>query len=267
MQDWNELGPIWLIGCGNMAGAMLERWLDVGAPREIFTVVRPSGTVPFPGVRTLTTIPTGTPRILLLGVKPQALATVASEVTAAAGPDTLLVSILAGVELATLRDQFPNAGAIVRVMPNLPVAIGRGVVTMYGDPEPHRAALDRLTESLGLVEWLDDEALLTVTTALTGSGPAFVHRFITALAEVGATLGLPTDQALRLAIAMVDGAAGQARLCPETPDALAERVASPGGTTRAGLDVLDADQALRDLILRTLTAAERRARELAGGRR
>ena len=261
----SDIGPLWLVGCGNMAGAMLRRWLDAGLPAEAVTVIRPSGVAPAPGVRTLREIPTDAPppRLLLLGVKPQKLADIADGVAAAVGPETMLISILAGTELATLRARFPQAGSVVRAMPNTPVALGRGVVALYGDAGARRAELEGLMRPLGLAEWASDEARFGQMTALAGCGPAFLFRFIDAVADAGAALGLPADQALRLAAAMVDGAAGLAAGSDESPAVLADRVASPGGMTRKGLDVLDKDDALRALLTRTLAAAELRGREMA----
>jgi len=261
----SNFGRIWLVGCGNMAGAMLRRWLDAGLPAEAATVIRPSGVAPAPGVRTLREIPAGEapPRILLLGVKPQKMAEVAEAVAAAVGPETLLISILAGTELATLAARFPKAGAVVRAMPNTPVALGRGVVSLYGDAGERRGELENLMRPLGLAEWAADEDQFGQMTALAGCGPAFLFRFIDAVAAAGAALGLPEDQSLRLATAMVDGAAGLAAGSDESPGKLADRVASPGGMTRKGLDVLDEGDALRDLLTRTLAAAEKRGREMA----
>ena len=104
-------------------------------------------------------------------------------------------------------------------------------------------------------------------TALSGSGPGFVYRFIDALADAGEAIGLPADQALRLATATVEGAAMMAAGADETPATLADRVASPGGSTREGLNVLDADDALRRLLTRTLIAARDRNVELAAAAR
>ena len=92
---------------------------------------------------------------------------------------------------------------------------------------------------LGLVEWIGDAALFNAVTALAGSGPGFLYRFIDALAEAGAALGLPADQALRLALATVEGSAMLAAAADASPAVLADRVASPGGSTREGLNVLD----------------------------
>ena len=167
----SNLGPIWLLGCGNMAGAMLRRWLDAGLPAETVTVIRPSGVAPAEGVRTLREFPKGEapPRILLLGVKPQKLAEVADAVASVVGPETLLISILAGTELATLAARFPQAGAVVRAMPNTPVALGRGVVSLYGDAGPRRAELEMLMRTLGLAEWAATEEQFGQMTALAAS--------------------------------------------------------------------------------------------------
>lgn len=252
--------PLWLLGCGNMAGAMLSRWLERGLDPAGVTVIRPSGRAVAPGVRVLTAVPKNEapPAGLLLGIKPQMLGGVAADV---AGSDTLLISILAGVEAATLRAHFPAPRSIVRAMPNTPVALGKGVVALHGEGDDARAVVDALMTPLGLVEWFDDEADFARFTTLSGCGPAFLFRFIDALAEAGRSAGVPADRATRAALATVEGAAALAAWSHADPATLAERVASPGGTTRAGLDVLDAE--LNDLMRRTIEAAGRRSAEMA----
>jgi pyrroline-5-carboxylate reductase len=246
-----------------MAGAMLRRWLDVGLDPETLIAVRPSGAPVADGVRIVTEAPAGAPpAIALLGVKPQKLDEVASAYADQLGGETILISILAGIDLATLRQRFPHVGAIVRAMPNTPVALGKGATALCGEEHlAARAAAEALMRPLGPCEWIE-EGLFDPVAALTASGPAFVFRFIDALATGAAVLGLPADQAQRLAIAMVEGAGALAAASNELPTTLAERVASPGGMTREGLDVLDADQALQDLVTRTLAAAARRSREM-----
>lgn len=255
-----------MIGAGNMGGAMLSRWLATGLDPAAVTVVRPSGRAAGEGVRVVTRAADAAPApaMLMLGVKPQKLREVAAEVAPLIGADTLLVSMLAGVTVATLRACFPTAAAVLRVMPNTPVAIGRGVVALHGSGMDAQAREDAQAffSPLGLVEWIGDEMLFDAVTALSGSGPAFLFRFVDALAAGGAALGLATDQALRLALATVDGAAGLALASPEPSASLAERVASPGGSTRAGLAVLDEGDALARLVADTLAAATRRNAEL-----
>ena len=259
---------LWLVGAGNMGGAMLARWIAGGVlDAAQVTAIDPGAPDVPDGVRVVAAPPEGEQvDVIILATKPQLLETVAPSL-ANAQPG-LLISILAGVEEATLAARIP-AGATVRAMPNLPVSLGRGVVALYSSDadEQARATAEALMAPLGLVEWVADEHLFHVVTALSGSGPGFVYRFIAALADAGAALGLPADQARRFAIATVEGAAALAADSDDTPQALADRVASPGGTTRAGLDVLDQDDAMRRLVGDTLTAAARRSEELAAAAR
>ena len=256
------MNTLWLIGCGNMAGAMLSRWLATGMDADRVTVIDPAATRS--DVRVLASVPEeAPPTLLMLGVKPQMLGDVAPGLQAAA-KGALLLSILAGTTTATLSDTFPGARAVLRVMPNLPVAIGKGVVGLHGTVTPEdRAAANALMAPLGLVEWIADEAHFDAVTALSGSGPAFVYRFIDALAQGGAALGLPADQAARLALATVEGAGLLAAASDASPAGLADKVASQGGSTRKGLDVLDADDALVRLATAALEAAELRNRQMA----
>jgi pyrroline-5-carboxylate reductase len=255
-------GTIWLIGCGNMAGAMLSRWLATGLDPARVTVIDPA--VPDVGVRVLAALPDEpAPDMLMLGVKPQALADVAPGLQGASA-GALLLSILAGTTTATLKQHFPDARGVARIMPNLPVAIGKGAVALHAvAAAADHNAVTNLVAPLGLIEWIADENLFDAVTALSGSGPAFLYRFIDALTKGGAALGLPADQAARLALATVEGAALTAAASADAPATLADKVASKGGSTRAGLDILDVDKALETLVAATLAAAEARNRELA----
>jgi pyrroline-5-carboxylate reductase len=260
---------ILLIGCGNMAGAMLEGWLAGGLDPARFTVVEP-GEKELPGgvVRHRATPDSGDFDAILLGVKPQMLGDVAPGVARLVGAGTTILSLLAGVELDTLAMRFPAAAAQVRVMPNLAVALGKAPIALAerGLDDAGRVALMELMTPLGTPEWIG-EADFDLVTALTGSGPAFVYRFIDALAVAAADLGLPREQADRMALAMVEGAAALAAASLESPGKLADRVASPGGMTREGLDVLDRDRALVALVAETLRAARDRGAELASAAR
>lgn len=259
-------GPLWLVGCGNMGSAMLDGWIAAGVDPAHVSVVRPSGRPVGHGVRVLDDYPEDeVPALVVLAMKPHQLDLVAPPLAPILDPRTLLVSILAGVEQASLRARFPVPATIVKAMPNLPVRLGRGVIGLYSDSPDlaARAMVTGLMAALGHAEWFEDEPLFQLAGVLSGAGPAFVFRFIEALARAGAELGLPPDQAARLATAMVEGAAALAAQAGETPEQLARRVASPGGTTQAGLQVLDQDRALFDLVQRTLDASRRRSLEMA----
>lgn len=253
-----SLEKIWLIGCGNMAGAMLSRWLACGLDPARVTVVRPSGQPVADGVRVVTEIPDEpAPDLLLIGVKPQMLADVAPGLQAVSSGTIL--SILAGTRLTSLRETFPNAANIVRAMPNLPVALGQGVVATVSEAAVD-PGLTTLLDQLGLVENFPKESLFDAVTALAGSGPAFAYRFVDALAKGGTKLGLDPAQASRLALATVEGALALARQDGTPLGELADRVASKGGSTREGLNVLDTG--LDELVAECLAAAARRNAEL-----
>lgn len=260
---------ILLFGCGNMGGAMLAGWLASGLDPARFTVVDPAPRDLPPGVSQHSTIPSGkTFDIIQIAVKPQNLDEVSPAIEPALGPDTVALSLMAGVELATLASRFPRARGRVRVMPNLSAALGKSPIALAAEGlEPGlRGEVLELMRPLGTPEWIA-EAQFDLVTALAGSGPAFVYRFIDALAAGAAGLGLPADQAQRLALATVEGSGLLAAAAEIGPGALAEQVASPGGSTRRGLDVLDADDALARLLAETIAAATRRNAELAAAAR
>ena len=253
------------VGCGNMGGAMLDGWLAAGIDPATFTIADPGRETAPDGVTLQGDIPENAFDAVLIGIKPDMLPDLAETIRKATGPDTRIFSVLAGVEVATLRRYFPDVHACVRVMPNLASKVGKSPIALAGegiDPatkEEVRAFFDHL----GTAEWLDGEGHFDLVTALAGSGPAFVYRFIDALAKGANNLGLPEDQALRLATAMVEGAATLAERSDITPGELADRVASPGGTTRAGMDVMDADDRVFRLMEDTLRAASERSAEMA----
>ena len=259
--------PIWLIGCGNMAGAMLAGWLRAGEDPRRFRVIDPGNPSLPNGVERSSAPPEGGfgEAIVQLGFKPHMLADIGPTLRPHIGAETIVISILAGVELATLNAGFPEAGQIVRVMPNTPVARCKGALGLIADnPNDPRAQLVAgLMDQLGVAEWIADEALFDVVTALSGSGPAFLFRFIDALAQGGIALGLDPEQSQRLAVATVQGSAELAAESREDPGVLADRVASPGGSTRSGLDILDAQDALLTLVRLTLDAATKRNQEMA----
>jgi pyrroline-5-carboxylate reductase len=216
-------------------------------------------------MRFVTGVPDGAFDFVVLGMKPQKLAEAAPGLEPAVGPGTVLVSVLAGVELASLARHFPRAAAVVRLMPNLSAALGKSPVGLVaqGLNDRQKDQVTSLAAMLGSAETLEDESQFELIAALAGSGPGFLYRFIDALA-VGATrLGLEEAQAQRLAVQMVEGAAALAAASPDAPGELARKVASPGGMTQKGLDVLDEDQALARLITETLRAARDRGREMA----
>jgi pyrroline-5-carboxylate reductase len=173
---------------------------------------------------------------------------------------TLVVSVMAGVTTADIASVFPGA-AIIRAMPNTPAAIGEGVTALFtraGDLA--EGAAEALFSAAGTTVWLNEEDDFDAVTAVSGSGPAYVFAFIEALAAAGVAAGLEPGLSERLARATVTGAAALA-VSDSTPAAtLRERVTSPGGTTAAGLSVLQ--PGLGPLVSATVAAAAARSRQL-----
>ena len=262
----SDIESILIVGLGNMSGAILDGWLASGMDSASFTAIDPQVEKAPEGVRLLREAPgTGEFDLVLFGVKPQLLGDVAPTVEHLVGPDTILLSILAGSEEATLRERFPRAKSVVRLMPNLAAALRASASALFSQDldEAGRAGITALVERFGSAEWLATEEQFHPVTALAGSGPGFVYRFIESLASAGEDVGLDPSQAERLAVQMVEGAARLAASSDASPGELASRVASPGGTTQAGLDVLDRDEALMRLMRDCLRAARDRSAEMA----
>jgi pyrroline-5-carboxylate reductase len=256
--------PAWLVGCGNMAGAMVEGWRAGELDLSAITVIRPSG-APVEGVNVVTDYPAGeSPRFVMLGFKPQKLDEVAPELAQHVGRDTVVVSMLAGVAAASLRERFPNARAIVRIMPNLPVAQVQGVTAIYsadGD-ESELEDIGLLFARLGMIAWCRSEEELGVIGAIASASIAYVARFAEALGHAGAKLGIRPGLAALIAEQTLIGTGAYAASGVRLPE-IAQRVASPKGTTEQGLAVLDAPDGLQPLVDRTIAAAIRRGQELA----
>jgi pyrroline-5-carboxylate reductase len=258
--------PTWFVGCGNMGGAIVDGWrlggLDLGA----ITVIRPSGTQ-VEGTRTVTNFTEAgpPPKLVVLAFKPQKLDEVAPELRKWLSSQTVIVSLLAGVEAASLRQRFPGVGAIVRATTNLPVAVRRGVTGLYTPDADQqvRQQLNDLFSALGFAMWMADEAKLAAVGSVAGAGPAYVARFIAALTRAGQRRGLTEEIAAVIARETVLGTAWMAASTGEGMGSIARRVASPKGTTEAGLAVLDRDGVLDELIAVTIEAASRRGAELA----
>ncbi len=205
-------------------------------------------------------------RFLLLAVKPPDVEPVLQEIAASLGDDQTVVSIAAGVPLSRLQRALGRApAALVRVMPNMPALVGAGAFALAapGLPEERVRELTAMLEALGDVV-LIDEHLMDAVTGLSGSGPAFVFLMIEALADGGVAAGLPRPVAQRLAVQTVLGAALAVRETGQHPGALKDAVASPGGTTIAGLAELER-AGFRSALISAVRAAAARAREISQG--
>jgi pyrroline-5-carboxylate reductase len=263
-----------LVGAGKMGGAMARGWLEAGLAPSSLTILEPN---PSPEIASLAAsrgfalnprIAVPPPDMLALAIKPQSLDKVAPQIAPLAAERTLILSILAGKTIADIKARLPQARAVVRAMPNLPAAIGRGVTAAFANSNvagDERGWCERLLGAVGAFHWLEDESAIDAVTAISGSGPAYVFALTEALAAAAERLGLKPELSMRLARGTVEGAAELMRRDGATsPATLRENVRSPGGTTAAALAVLESPGGLEDLMIRATAAARARAAEMAG---
>ncbi len=259
--------PILLVGCGRMGSALLAGWQADGLSPSM--VIDPAGTAPpapHHAVADISALPEDfRPAAVVLAVKPQR-ADEAMQAVAAWTQEATVLSIMAGRTLVNLRAALPDAGAIVRAMPNTPAAIGRGISVAVAEPgvdATRRALCTRLLQAAGSLAWTEDEALLDPVTAVSGSGPAYVFLLAELLEQAGAAQGLPPALARRLARETVAGAGALLAASDEDAASLRRAVTSPAGTTEAALAVLMDEAAWPELLRRAVAAGTARSRALA----
>ncbi|MGH6702438.1 MAG: pyrroline-5-carboxylate reductase [Bradyrhizobium sp.] len=264
-------GTIALAGAGKMGGAMLSGWLSGGlaANRVVVIEPHPSQEILALAARGLRLNPppgqAGAVDALVIAVKPQSFREAGAALKPLIGSATLVVSIMAGIPIATIGEIC--GGAVVRAMPNTAAAIGRGITVAVPVSEvsaAQRAVADALLRATGAVEWIADETWMDAVTAVSGSGPAYVFLLAEELARAGVEAGLPAELATRLARETVAGSGELLHRSELAAAALRQNVTSPGGTTAAALDVLMGPNGLQPLLTRAVAAATRRSRELAG---
>ncbi len=253
-----------LIGCGQMGSALIrgavargvlraERVTLVDADPDKVTAL--AGSIDSPEV-----VPERGDRTLwIVAVKPWDVATALAEQELA--PEDVVVSVAAGTTLATIGGAAGSPRSVVRAMPNTPALIGRGITGIYGEDDEAVSVVRELFEAVGDVVVLDKESQFDAVTAVSGSGPAYVFLAIEALADGGVLMGLGRETALRLAVATVEGAAALASETGDAPSVLKDRVASPGGTTIAGLEALES-KGFRGALIAAVRAAAERSRAL-----
>lgn len=263
---------ILLVGFGKMGGALLKGWSH--SPDLILSTFDPHNTDA--DYQTIDSIPLslqgegrgeGGFDVIILAVKPQVMADVASSIKHLVTPDTLILSIAAGKTISFFETIFGVGQPIIRVMPNTPALVGKGISVLCGNPAvtqtQKQTAMDLLA-AVGHAEWMDDESLMDAVTAVSGSGPAYVFYLIEAMTAAGITAGLPAALAETLARQTVIGAAALTDKESETSAAtLRQNVTSKGGTTEAALNILMSNDGLTDLMTRAIAAAKKRGEELA----
>jgi pyrroline-5-carboxylate reductase len=264
---------IGFIGAGNMAGALVKGllraagysaadiWVSDAADTQLRRLKR---AYKIEGTRDNRALVRGS-QTIVLAVKPQVMAQVLEEIRSEVTPKKVFISIAAGFPLRRLEQGLGTGTRVVRVMPNTPCLVGKGVSVavagVHATPADLKHTL-KLFGACGQAVSITGEALLDAVTALSGSGPAFVYYFAEALIDGGIRGGLPPQLATRLAFQTLVGAAAMLVDSGMSPRELREMVTSPGGTTLAGLTVLEQHQ-FRETVIAAVEAANRRAHELA----
>lgn len=261
-------GTLLLVGCGKMGSALLTRAAPLMS--SIF-VIEPAATpakLP-PNVTWLSTLdkiaPNVAPDIITIAIKPQQMANTLPAY--AKFQKAAYLSIAAGITLAKLKSLLGNDKApIIRAMPNLPASIGQGMTVACANENvtaTQRALCEKILTAIGATAWTTDENLMDAVTALSGSGPAYVFALCEAMTAAGEKAGLPKDMAEQLARQTIIGSGALLAQSPDSTEALRIAVTSPGGTTEAALKILQSNNALTELMSKTIAAAATRAKELA----
>ncbi|MDA7418673.1 pyrroline-5-carboxylate reductase [Xenophilus arseniciresistens] len=262
---------ILFIGYGNMGAALGEAWRARSEGARVLAIDPAFATRPaahgFASAQALADAGEGGAfDLIVLAVKPAMAADALRALPHPWMQGAVLLSIAAGVRLASLRAAAPAGLRLVRAMPNTPALLGLGCTGLFAEADVDEAAreqLGALLRHVGSVHWLQAEAQIDQVTAISGSGPAYYHLFSEALAQAGQALGLPAELARALAAGTAAGAAAQQGAPGADFAALRRAVTSPNGTTAAAIAVFEQDEALRQLVLKAAQAAHRRAIELS----
>ena len=202
-------------------------------------------------------------QVIILAVKPPVVPAVLSEIKTVLR-DKLLISIAAGITVNRLKSVLGKSSRVIRGMPNNPAMVGAGVTAIYADPAARREDLELtagIFRAVGLAAFVESEELMNAVTGLSGSGPAFIYIVAEALSDAGVKLGLSRSLADLLSFRTILGAARMLEETRKHPAELKNQVTSPGGTTIAGIEVLEA-RGLRSTLIEAVAAAARRSREL-----
>jgi pyrroline-5-carboxylate reductase len=260
------------IGGGNMARSLIGGLISDGYPAERIFVSEPVGeqlaalAAEF-GIRAAASNQAAVEQAeaVVLAVKPQTIRPVVEQLgELVRARQALVISIAAGVRIADLDRWLGGSAAIVRAMPNTPALVRSGATALYANSRVdsgQRTLAESLLRSAGLTCWLDNEVAMDAVTAISGSGPAYFFLLMEALEQAGQQLGLPAATARLLVLQTAFGAAKMALESNAGPAELRRQVTSPGGTTEAGIGVLEAAD-FRTLIQQAAAAAAARADEL-----
>jgi pyrroline-5-carboxylate reductase len=240
------------LGAGNMASAMINGLLNTGFSPQQLRAADPSEKA-LEGLRVLGIERLGTSSedlcdgadLIVAAVKPQIMAEALSPLKNRLGPDTALLSIAAGIPIASLQRSIGDSTPVIRCMPNTPAMVSKGASALYASAsasDAQRNLAEAVTNSVGMTFWVAEEALLDAVTAVSGSGPAYFFALIEAVSQAGIQLGLEPETSLALTLQTAIGAAELAQRSNVPVATLRENVTSPGGTTEQALLALEAGQ-------------------------
>ncbi len=266
-----SIPPILLVGCGRMGSAMLAGWREQELSASIAVDPAPDAAnwsgADLKVVSDVAGIPQDfAPEAVVFAVKPQNAAETLPLYRKFAG-QAVFLSIMAGRTIGGMRALLGDSAAIVRAMPNTPAAVRQGMTVACPGPgvkTPQGELCERLLKAIGLVAWVENEALLDPVTAVSGSGPAYVFLLAELMEQAAREQGIPADLARLLARQTIAGSGALLASSPEEADALRVAVTSPGGTTERALAVLMAPGAWPAAMREAIAAATKRSRELAG---
>ena len=254
-----------LVGCGKMGGALLTQWMR--AVEDEFTIVDPFLDQPVEGARPFKDINAlGDEKfdLLIVAIKPQMVDEILPAYKDVLNPDGAVASIAAGCSVQRLQTALPGY-PVIRIMPNLPSAIGAGVAGLYASSAAsadQRDTVETLMQAAGTAVWVDDEDQIDRVTAVAGSGPGYVFEIARAYIEAAKELGFSDEQASDLVLGTLDGSIRMILETGDNPENLRNSVTSKNGTTEAGLKALNGDGKLSDLLKATTESAYKRAIEL-----
>ena len=269
---------ILLAGCGNMGFAMLKGWLVSGAaaPQDVF-VVEPNVALRSRAAGLGVHVAAGVEAfigtkidLIMIALKPQVLGEALPSYRSFTDAGATLITVAAGAPIAVYSRILGDATPVIRTMPNTPAAIGAGMIGMFSNSHVSNDAKSfarNLLEANGVVDELNNEAMIDVVTAVSGSGPAYLFHFIECMAVAAEAAGMNKAQATLYARQTVFGAAKLAEQASEDAAQLRVNVTSPRGTTFAALQVLMGDnlsgeKRLENLMVEAVAAAKARAEEL-----
>lgn len=264
---------ITFIGAGNMAGAIFKGLLASGYPADAITATAPDADH-LQALKQSLQIHVSTDNlaavadaeVVVLAVKPQVMQSVCREIaTLVSDTRPLIISVAAGLQAETLNAWLGGEHAIIRCMPNTPSLVGAGASGLYALPSVHaeqRNFANQLLSGVGLAEWVDQESLLDVVTAISGSGPAYFFMIFEAMEKAAVEMGMPADAARRLILQTGLGAVRMAQETGEEPAQLKRNVMSPKGTTERAIHTFEAE-GVEAMFLKAMQACADRADELA----